>query len=44
MRGKALVDELPKVFPDRFAPMPVGDTEIAYCIVGETIEAFAKGL
>src|SRR6516164_9661792 len=44
MRGEALVDKLPKVFSDRLASMPVGDTEIASGILSEAIEAFAKGL
>jgi hypothetical protein len=42
MRGKALVDKLPEVFSDRLASMPVGDTEIAYGILCEAIEAFAS--
>src|ERR1700722_10265059 len=44
MRGQALVDELPQVFSDRLTSMPVGNTEITYGIVCETIKAFAKGL
>src|SRR6516164_1622428 len=44
MRGKALVDKLPEIVSDRFASMPVGNTEIAYGILCEAIETFAKGL
>ena len=44
MRGKALVYKLPEVFSDRLASMPVGDTEIAFGILCEAIEAFAKRL
>ena len=33
MRGKALVDKLPEIVSDRFASMPVGNTEIAYGIL-----------
>jgi hypothetical protein len=43
MRGKAFVDELPQVFPDRLASMPVGDAEIAYGILCETIKALPEG-
>lgn len=44
MRGKTLVDKLPQVISDRIASVPVGDTEVANCILYEAIEALTKGL
>ena len=44
MRGKSRVDKLTEVFSDGLPSMPVGDAEIANGVLGEAIEAFAKGL
>ncbi|MDR5752696.1 MULTISPECIES: hypothetical protein [unclassified Caballeronia] len=38
-RGESAVDELAKVLADRLASVPVGDTETAYRIFGEAVEA-----
>jgi hypothetical protein len=42
MRGKAFVDRPPKVFADRLAPTPVGNTEIAFGILNAPITARAS--
>jgi hypothetical protein len=42
--GEAFIDKVAQVPPDGFAAVPVGDAEVAYRVIGETVEAFSEGL
>ena len=41
--GKALVDEVAQILPDGLAPVPIGDTQITYRVLGEAVEGGTEG-